>query len=761
MSQDISVRLSSIIERRKELLPDVQRKIQLWLDFEKELEICNSVLNDLVQSNSCTDDLKEVIHSFRNNLLSNEIRHNINKLNRVSIRLSRPTINIGISGQARAGKSTLLQKISGLSDEQVPTGDAIPVTAVRSKIFNCFDNPKAIVSFHDYTSFRDMILKPYHDVLDLSVIPKTLDEFSNYQYPESIDSMDKEKRQDSPLITLLKRVKDMQKALHSYRNDLEGIEKEVALSDLRQYVAYPSNEQENKPNCPRKYLAVKDVEIYCKFPKTQVEKLGLIDLPGLGEMAADLVDHHLIGLENSVDIVLLVKRPTKESAFWGEIDANTLKILDKARGVISNRGDFVIIVMNDGGVNQESSNVLFDHIRRQVNEDQVDKHYRVIRCDAANTDIVHGSLINPVLEHIAAKLPIMDHEIITETFNACANSAEKTVLHITNLEKTIKNKLQSNPAVLVELNKKAKKLRQDIASNLRLLVRDLYKKARRESCSDNGAEGFKDITEKTYDDICQWIDNGFDKGEDVWQQEALKTILTANDNISAFAVDELNSIRVKISTMYCEIDVFFEQQIRALWNDISSILSGHLGNLIVFSDGYDFLDKLKKLLEEAGEPCKILGKSVRELVSLNIQYRSHLHPIIRRELDSLNFETYDNTGERRTPDWMKQIKSIDESGMKILYREIKDIARNSAYEAKKEILRQEQLCILILHAAAEQFEDAFIRFKDAEDEFLRLAISYRDEIWPGVFSGIDETNAKIAKTKKVLNQLIDNARNLY
>jgi len=57
---------------------------------------------------------------------------------------------------------------------------------------------------------------------------------------------------------------------------------------------------------------------------------------------------------------------------------------------------------------------------------------------------------------------------------------------------------------------------------------------------------------------------------------------------------------------------------------------------------------------------------------------------------------------------------------------------------------------LVLHAAAEQFEDVFIRSGESEKEFRRLARSYRDDIWPNVFQGIDEANAKFAKISKAI-----------
>lgn len=38
----------------------------------------------------------------------------------------------------------------------------------------------------------------------------------------------------------------------------------------------------------------------------------LIDLPGLGEVNVDAEEHHVEGLKNEVDLVLLILRPTNK-----------------------------------------------------------------------------------------------------------------------------------------------------------------------------------------------------------------------------------------------------------------------------------------------------------------------------------------------------------------------------------------------------------------------------------------------------------------
>jgi hypothetical protein len=53
-----------------------------------------------------------------------------------------------------------------------------------------------------------------------------------------------------------------------------------------------------------------------------------------------------------------------------------------------------------------------------------------------------------------------------------------------------------------------------------------------------------------------------------------------------------------------------------------------------------------------------------------------------------------------------------------------------------------------LYAATEQFEDALIRSGNSEREFRRFTRSYKSEIWPNDYKGIDEANARITKIKR-------------
>ena len=99
-------------------------------------------------------------------------------------RLARDTVNIGVSGQARVGKSTLLQSVSGLGDDQIPTGQALPVTAVRSRIFHAPDLRRATLRLHSFDTFVADVVAPYHAELDIAGLPGSPEEFRHWPYPK-------------------------------------------------------------------------------------------------------------------------------------------------------------------------------------------------------------------------------------------------------------------------------------------------------------------------------------------------------------------------------------------------------------------------------------------------------------------------------------------------------------------------------------------------------------------------------------------------
>ena len=168
--------------------------------------------------------------------------------------------------------------------------------------------------------------------------------------------------------------------------------------------------------------------------------------------------------------------------------------------------------------------------------------------------------------------------------------------------------------------------------------------------------------------------------------------------------------------------------------------------------GEQALRRLADLLAEASEPCPRLRRAVEQLLMVRLDYRSQLHPRVRAELDGLTLQERDPvTGEQRN----RVVVEVSADGAEQLYAFVVQMAEQAAYLTKKALLLREGVTpALVLHAAAEQLEDTMIRSGDSEREFKRLARSYRDEIWPGVFGEIDAANARVAAVVRAREALV-------
>jgi hypothetical protein len=741
---DIQTQITSLLERRRQRLPLVQKEVERWQQLDQEIALLNAGVEELRNYPRAPAEVKQGLAGFQTEELRKDIAAAIGLLRILETRYARPTINIGVSGRARVGKSTLLQSISGLQDEQIPTGSGLPVTAVRSKIFHSTHHQRATLTLHTFATFQDEILSPYHSELGLPPPPLSINAFRSWPYPAAASELGPDYRDRHSSVTLLRRLRGMQESLPSYEDDLLGGEKTVSLSDLRQYVAYPTNEQEGAGNCPRRYLAVRDVRIECPFPYAQVNNVGIIDLPGLGELAANAEEHHLAGLQNEVDIVLLVKRPVEGMAYWGREDGAATNLLDKARGFIQQRRDFVFIVLNIGGADSGRAAALRDDILRQANDGSDGKHFQVLEGDARDQQSVDERILTPVLAHLAERLPVMDDEVFEGTQASYGALTVKVHAALRDLESALDAASRSGGNTREDVVYRAGELRKDLSGALSEIVERLQKAAR----SNEEDPQFVDAVESAYREIQTWIESGFGLGKEIWCTLALRQI-RVDRNSSPFASAELNRIRVEISQCFCSLDHYFQGRVEKLWNDSAQVFTKPLGELLGAAQGIEALRLLAQTLSEASEPCPTLSDAVRNLIELKLEYRTHLHPRVRWELDGLNLEVEDpETGERHT---QVDAVPISEAGAETLFRNLSQLAEQAAYRTKKALMGDASTPELVLYAAAEQFEDALIRSGASEKEFRQLAFSFRDEIWPNVYQGIDEANAKFAKVKRAID----------
>jgi hypothetical protein len=295
------------------------------------------------------------------------------------------------------------------------------------------------------------------------------------------------------------------------------------------------------------------------------------------------------------------------------------------------------------------------------------------------------------------------------------------------------------------LHDKATELQLSLSADFSAMLKSLHEVARRE---DSDPE-FLEALESARSSLEAWIDNGLGKTKDRWIQDAARQ-LKLHKGPGGVAEGELNRIRVEIGNHFGTLDRYLLGKEEGLLAGCAELLRSRLGTLLPEGDGRIVLTVFRNLLDGSSEACPTLVAAVDDLLNLEIRYRSQLHPRMRQALDELSSQFIDpETGRLTSRDFAV---SLDEAGAEELLTRLTQMATKAAYGAYKELLMEGKRPALILHAAAEHFDDHLLRAENSEREFRRLSRSYRDEIWPDVFSGVDMSNARVAKVKRAISE---------
>jgi hypothetical protein len=183
---DVAISIAEILKQRRMALPLVKEEIVGWQQRDAWIANLDAAVRHLREHATTKSELKQTLAGFDVQDLRKDIGRVLSLLSVVEARYERGTINIGVSGRARVGKSQLLQTISGLDENQIPTGSGLPVTAVRSRIFHSGTHERATLVLHSFDTFLADVLRPYHDELGLAGAPNTVDEFQAWSYPENV-----------------------------------------------------------------------------------------------------------------------------------------------------------------------------------------------------------------------------------------------------------------------------------------------------------------------------------------------------------------------------------------------------------------------------------------------------------------------------------------------------------------------------------------------------------------------------------------------
>ncbi|WP_163550204.1 P-loop NTPase family protein [Candidatus Frankia nodulisporulans] len=757
---DVAAALARIVDDRRRRLPAARARVENWLAASEILAALAALPAEL----AAATEIERAALELRSPTLGRELAEVVESFRAVVRRFSRETVTIAASGEARVGKSTLLQSITGLGDGQLPASTGSRVTAARIVVFHSPAAQRATLTLHSFESFRQHVLRPYHVGLNILPVPASPEEFAHYRYPEVTD-LANEERGGHRQAALLRRLRDMQDSFGSYRELLRGTEQDIALSDVRGYVTYPPASQEAAGGASRPYLAVRELRVHTPFPHARVDRLAVVDLPGLGEVSAEAHIHHMEALRDDVDLVLLVKRAGQGLALWREEDEQNLDLLDEARGPITARRDYVFLLINGS---TEDDPRLLDTVRTEIgrgaNLGSSEAAFTVVEADVRDPRLVFDRVLRPVLDHLASRLPVMDADVAASAQATGTLLSRRVVDQVNQLGAAVTAATRDTASVRTELDRRAERLRLDISRDLVALTRRFRSRAEDPEDVD---EGFRDVVERVHADLEQWAATGMGAGDRERWEAKVADEMQGDEQSSGVAASRFGAARIRVARGYATIDDYLNNvNLAGLLDEITAILARHLGPLLVPTAGdadalpgqaasasHRSLDHLATTLEELPEACPTLAVAVRELSRLRFEFRSMVYPHIRGELDLLRQEAWNPASDQYEP---QILVSQDEDGARQMYDFISRRTRQVAYRIRNTVLDGAARPAPVLLAATEIFADTLIRSPQAsEEEFRTLAHAYGDEIWPGEYGGLDAANARVARLRTLLRETQD------
>ncbi|MEM8722605.1 MAG: hypothetical protein AAGE84_25505 [Cyanobacteria bacterium P01_G01_bin.39] len=642
--------------------------------------------------------------------LQTQIQSQLAGLDLLKSRFNRDTINIGVIGRAGQGKSRLLQSLTGLSSNEIPTGDRGHCTGVRSTIQHQPGiDTYGEITFHSEPSFLQEIIAPYYQDLDLGQVPYSLDQFAHNPLP-SCPAHLADTAVASGKYEYLQRYHQY---LPQYRHLLnKPIPIRIAKEQIREYVAQ-DNVAGERVYC--NYLAVKEAKIFCTFPHPDVGQIALIDMPGLGDTGVGDESRLIEILAQDVDLVLFVRMPRPMRDFWADVD---VKLYDTANSAVTalplKQWSFLVLnrTVKDSPIGDNSI------LCQDLAGDRENKGLYFANCITANcADVseINPELLDPALNYLVNNISDLDRQYISSCQHELLKLQQEIAREL-NLASQVLNSFTPNNNYFPKFIELFDELWVELASGLEGLLQDLRTERDLENLQ------FKQQVEAAV--VACREDNG------IPSESEIEKLRHSKGGYPNAYYEYLNQVRAHLSRHFLLLDDVLKEEINKVKTQVAQILieQGKLGNVTQYRSA-EYIDAIADLVPDNLQRLKL---GFQTLAEFELSYRGLIQHRIRQHLDDL------------TPDETSLQLSPSPSAAEVLSC-LNSLHAEAIYKCESaldDLLAEPNQAAF---AIVEEFLDRILRAKQVRQEWLKFLQEIYDQVW------VDEF-AQLAQYSKISQQ---------
>jgi hypothetical protein len=730
-------RISEIIKIRAPFLQTV-------LAIQGELQHYTNILRDLENLRGRlmkhgTPEMAASLADLQFASIGQKIVETLRELEKPKSRFARHTLNIGVIGRARQGKSRLLQSLSGLSSQVIPTGSAGHCTGTRSLICHSPDRQEGEIFFYDERTFLSDVLAPYYEKLGLGAAPVSLNQFETTPLP-LLPSSGIQAKHHARAGAMYQHLEAYKKNFRLYSQLLNQPLLRIPLQQVREYVAQDSVDGRQTF---AKHLAVREARIYCDFGHTDVGQIALVDMPGLGDTGVGAEERLVAALGETLDVVLFVMMPPPGGAVLSDVDFDLYDLAYQALdGIPIDRWSFMVLNQTtppqQGQQAQETGPIMGNNHRncerisdliRSGKAGSAGRNIRVVNCfiaDCSKATDAKELVLEETLQYLIQEIAHLD------------------TLYMSAWQQRLQD-IRNNVRTEIEKARQRLSARQEQAQNekrfhdlFKLLWEDVLKAADElvlalENQSSQPNRKFLEYFRRIFE-ICR-RDTGLPAKEEFIRIRHRENSLSNARNVA------LDHMRTHLTYHFIEMD----EQLQITMDDVRQEVTrlflekGKLADLFAGRPAEGFFELI------AGELHALSPKLFRALEVFDgyeLSLRGFFQSRIRQNLTRMIPDRAELlTADKLTPEYaLEQLRSIQEQ---------------TVTEVENSLMRFVNEPGQAAFAVVQEFIDQVLRSKEAEDTWRSFYSAHREKVWISEF----EQSAKREALQREWQELISRAYN--